>query len=283
MNADASSHGCFPFGRPNSERPMRRTEATARALVVGVYPSAFHVAWSPAHELDPRPVERRRQPLISALAVDVEPTVFWDGVTPTPSEQLDRWRNAVGFDEARHGRVSVGTNGPSGAGLMRQILEPLRLEADHVSFTDAVPWFFVKSGTGSQGDAIDQRFNPIARTVGIPEGTLPRRPSVSSLVKIAASAPRREMLRAEILDAHVDMVITLGQEASDAILRVADKSDSTPRSLTPDETYGRPTSLTINYRQMEWLALAHPGFIRQTTNARWLSALDDWNAWARAR
>ena len=49
-------HGRFPFGQPNLERDMRLpASGPVAALVVGVYPTAFHVAWSPPRELDTRP------------------------------------------------------------------------------------------------------------------------------------------------------------------------------------------------------------------------------------
>jgi hypothetical protein len=277
------TRGRFPFGRPNEERPIRPARRRPEALVVGVYPSAFHIAWSPPPEHDPRPVTQRRRPYVSSLAVDVEPTVFWDGTDPMPDAELARWRDAVRFDDERHGRASVGTNGPSGAGLIEQILDPLGLAVDEVTFTDAVPWFFVKSGAGSQGDAIGSRFNPIAHEIGVPEGTLPSRPTVRRLVELASSSPRRESLRAELIGADVDTVITLGQEACDAIGRVADDTRSTARRLIPDDSYGRAVNLAIGGERLRWLALAHPGFIRQTSDVRWRRSLERWKASARAR
>ena len=38
--------GTFPFGRANRIRPMRKPRTQPDALIVGVYPSAFHIAWS---------------------------------------------------------------------------------------------------------------------------------------------------------------------------------------------------------------------------------------------
>jgi hypothetical protein len=44
-------HGKFPFGQLNTIRPMRTpVEGPAKVMIVGVYPSAFHVSWkAPAH------------------------------------------------------------------------------------------------------------------------------------------------------------------------------------------------------------------------------------------
>src|SRR5687768_61987 len=86
--------GTFPFGRASTERPPRTPPGPASAFVLGVYASALHVRWTPPawHAGDsPKPV--------SALAVDVEPVVFWDGTDPDPSELIDQWKAAVGFVE----------------------------------------------------------------------------------------------------------------------------------------------------------------------------------------
>lgn len=104
-----SHHGVFPFGQPNRERPMRLPSGPVEALVVGVYPSAFHVSWSPPPKYDPRPDDSRRRPFISSLAVDVEPTVFWTGENPSPDDELVRWKQSVEFDPARHGQSESAT------------------------------------------------------------------------------------------------------------------------------------------------------------------------------
>ncbi len=52
-------------------------------MVLGVYPSALHVRWSCGDAG------------VGALAVDVEPTVFWDG--GDANARIDDWKKAVGF------------------------------------------------------------------------------------------------------------------------------------------------------------------------------------------
>lgn len=273
---DASHHGVFPFGQINLERPMRLPARAVNAVVIGVYPSAFHVSWSPPPELDPRPVGSRRRAFISSLAVDVEPTVFWTGEDPSPGAELDRWKAAVGFDPDRHGSVSTGNNGPSGAGLVTEILAPLGLDPATVAFTDAVPWFFVKHGSNSQGDAITTRFNPIARQLRLREGELPTRPTTKQLVAIASSNHSASALRTAIVESLAPLVITVGQEALDAVRAVADRSDSAQTRLAPDETYGLPGELSIDRSTLGLVALAHPGFMRQTTNPHWKKAFSSW-------
>lgn len=65
----------FPFGRPSTPRAPRIPVGQAGLFILGVYPSALHVRW----ELP----EWARRGLgigtVAALAVDDEPSVFWDG------------------------------------------------------------------------------------------------------------------------------------------------------------------------------------------------------------
>jgi hypothetical protein len=257
----------------NSARPMRRPNGAATTLVVGVYPSAFHVAWSPPVDLDPRGGDRRR-PFIGSLAVDVEPVVFWDGVTPLPSAELDRWMGAVQFDSTKHGTVSVGTNGPSGVGVIEQFLTPLRIDASSAAFTDVMPWFFVKHGSRSQGVAVAQRFAPIAEILRLHPGSLPSRPTERVLVQLAGSDVRRDTLRRELLDAGAPLVITLGQEAVNALRAVADVT-GVQAKLAPTG-YGQVGEIAVDSHRMALMPLAHPGFVRQTRDAAWVEALAKW-------
>lgn len=244
-------------------------------LVVGVYPSALHVAWTPPAVLDPRPEDRRARPLIGSLAVDVEPVVFWDGTAPSPGAELDRWRADVGFDESRHGTASVGHNGPSGAGVVADVLTPLGLDAARVAFTDVVPWYFVKSGKGSQGEAIASRFAPFAAHAGVDPGMLPPRPSAMQLVGIAASERRRSSLRTEVVAAGAPVVITLGQEALGALRAVAEEVSGVQETLAPDG-YAVLGEVAIDGHRYDLLPLVHPGFRRQTVDQRWRESLEAW-------
>src|SRR5688572_8938490 len=107
--------GRFPFGQPNTKRPLRLpASGPAKAVVVGVYPSAFHVRWEPPAGTPTKG--------ISSLAVDVEPVVFWGGKERRPDEVLAQWIAAVGFQDGDHGSVQPGKNGPSGDGLATNTL-----------------------------------------------------------------------------------------------------------------------------------------------------------------
>lgn len=268
--------GLFPFGRPNASRPMRLPRGRPAALVVGVYPSAFHVAWSPPNEFDVRDAHKRNRPLIASLAVDVEPTVFWDGVDPSPSDLLGRWRGC-GLRSRPSRFRRPGHNGPSGSGLLDEILTPLGLDPATLAFTDAVPWFFVKHGANSQGEAIANRFTPVADRMGVERGSLPRRPSTRALVELASSSARRDSLRAELLSSEADLLLTLGDEARGAVLGIADDTRGLPQRIVRDG-YGQIGTIQLNGKTMEVMPLAHPGFIRQRGDQRWTDTLEAWKA-----
>jgi hypothetical protein len=200
--------------------------------------------------------------------------VFWDGDTPSPEDVLAKWKSVVGFG-TQHGSASVGNNGPSGSELVARVLAPLGIAAEQTAFTDAVPWFFVKSGKGSQGEAIAQRFAPIAEVMKVFPGSLPPRPSAKQLVATAAADERRTSLRQEILDAGAQRVITLGQEALDVLREISDEVRGVQTRLAPDG-YGTEGEVVIKGHVMHLIPLCHPGFVRQTRDVKWRQALAAW-------
>lgn len=255
-------------------RPVRPAPGTAEILVVGVYPSAFHVRWSPPPDIDPRPPAKRSRAFVGSLAVDVEPTVFWDGQTPSPSDELERWKAAVHFDPERDGTVSPGTNGPSGAGVIADYLAPLKVDASNVAFTDAVPWYFVKQGEGSQGAAM-RKYDALAAQMGREPSDLPDRPNPPALGDIVGSDDRRESLRDEIVRSGAAWVVTLGQEALDALLVIGSAEGEVQTTLHP-EGYGRTGRLVIGGTTAKWTPLVHPGFLRQNHDPGWTDAVEAW-------
>jgi hypothetical protein len=261
-------HGGFPFGQPNIVRPARISSGRTRVLVIGVYPSALHVRWW-------RPDAVGGRPTVSSLAVDVEPVVFWDGESPSPHDLVAEWKESVGFN-SHWGRVEPGLNGPSGRVLGSEYLEPLGATPTDTSYTDLIPWFFVKSGAGSQGAAIAQRFDPWALQHGAPISSLPRRPSPKRLVELLAPSGRRESLRNEIISIKPDVILTLGQEALDGLCAASDECLPAQERLVPDDRYGRPGSVIIANQAFELIATVHPGLLRQAQQGHWRSAHQTW-------
>ena len=166
---------------------------------------------------------------------------------------------------------------------MTEYLEPLEVDPQHVAMTDAVPWFFVKSGAGSQSAARDRLAQlSLTKALGIDPGELPARPTTKHLVEIVTGSPRRESLRSEIVAAEPANVVTLGQEGLDAVRGVVDSATGAQTRLLPDDAYGTEGSLTIDGERLRWIPLAHPGLIRQLAmDSRWRTAHDRWKRRAR--
>lgn len=204
--------GRFPFGQPNTVRPARMA-SRSEAAIVGVYPSAWHVAWTAPPGLAGQGVKGS----VAALAVDVEPTVFWDGSADDFAQRLEGWKHAVGFVEGRHGAISSrapSTNGSSGKKVVERYLAPLGIAAERATYTDVFPVFQVKTSNGSkreQGDAIRDEYDRIAAQLGVQPSSLPARIPKSKLPAVAAST-FGERLVADLSASEAPLVITLGDE-----------------------------------------------------------------------
>lgn len=265
--------GMFPFGRPSTERPPRRPTRPCAAFVLGVYPSALHVRWRlPAWYAGSGQA-------VAAMAVEVEPSVFWDGQVPDPGELIDNWRKAVGFvtgdDPNSDGHVSgVRLNGSSGLAVRDRVLTPLGIEPEATWFTDASPWFYVKYGTGGrreQGDVVSNVYNPFAESRGRALASIPRRPSPTELVR-RCSSEERSRLREEILASDAPLLLTLGEESRRVLGSIADSSSGRPTGPLSLDGYGAPGQVTIGGRSIRWHALVHPG----QRSRRWLEAHQEW-------
>jgi hypothetical protein len=192
--------------------------------VLGVYPSALHIRWTaPAGYTGVR-----------ALAVAPEPWPFWDGTDQ--DWRVAQWKADVQWraewgEAASAGRV----NGSSGQLVRDRVLEPLGLTLDEVWLTDALPFFFVHRGAGTQGAAMSERYDPFASTAGLPLHDLPDRPSAQRLVEMAVTE-EADRLRDELRQAAVPLLITLGNEAL-AVAAALLESDLQAR-LSPGESYG---------------------------------------------
>lgn len=276
-----SFSGVFPFGRPSTERPPRRpANGAARAFVLGVYPSALHVQWRPPRWLVGEAGVSGR---VGALAVDVEPEVFWDG--EDADARVAAWKRAVRFrdgdEPGEWGSVTAFGNGTSGQRIRKDVLEPLGLDPAEVWFSDAVPWYFVKRAGArakkrEQGDAIDEDYAPLAARDGrVPAASIPTRPSTSTLIRYAIEE-RRDALRAEILESETPLLVTLGEEARQVVAGIADRIDGGPcEPLRATMVgYAKRGSLLVRERRVEWLALRHPG----QRNKDWRKLHEAWIA-----
>lgn len=232
----------FPFGRPSTRRPPRRPDGPADLVVLGVYPSALHVRW-----------RRPDGETIGALAVDDEPEVFWEGADA--AQRIDRWRTDVGWRDEWGSVGLAGGNGSSGRVVVDEVLEPLGTRPDRTYFTDCLPFYFVKSGKGSQGQRIAEVYQPFAAEHGLPPADLPPRPKPADLVRRTV-AEESDELRQQIIEAEAAQVATLGQEAADVLAAIAGVE---PMALRPNEAYGTPYPVKVGDTPLAWIPLTHPG------------------------
>lgn len=253
----SSLEGVFPFGLV-SGRCAPREAAPAEALVLGVYPSALHVRWTPppGHEG------------VRALAVAPEPWPFWDG--NDQAERVAAWRDLVGWESDWGSADPAGrVNGSSGLAVRQRILEPLRLTFDDVWLTDALPFFHVHRGRGTQGAAMSERYDRFASARGLPLHDLPDRPTPTALVT-RAIAEEAQRLRDELRESRATLVITLGNEALAVAAAVV--SGILPASLSPLAGYGQCVEAIVDGRQIDVLPLVHPG----QRGAIWAEAHNRW-------
>ena len=294
--AASNNWGLFPFGRPNTVRPARRAIDRCDAVVVGVYPSAWHISWTaPAFTMG-----HGHKGAIAAVAVDVEPTVFWDGAADDFAVRLRNWTDAVAFIEGdkpgQHGHVSPippSSNGSSGRKVVQHYLEPLNIDVTRTTFTDIYPVFLIKrsgsTGGGGrrreQGDAIRDEYDTIAGMLGRETCSLPGRISPGRLPAIAAATFGRRIVE-DLAEASAPLVITLGEEVWRtfcAIPELKARSHVAHFSEMYGEQYGKMGLLTIGGRETDWLPLVHPGLLKGTTRDDFAVDMnkrsgDGWNA-----
>lgn len=233
----------FPFGRPATRRPPREPAGPAELAVLGVYPSALHVRWALPDG----------SATVGALAVDDEPTVFWNGADA--AGRIGSWKDAVGWSDAWGSVGAAGGNGSSGRHVVTHVLDPLGVAPAATLFTDCLPTYFVKGGAGSQAERIQTVYQPFAERAGLPPAQLPPRPPPQELVRRAVVEERSTLL-GQLGGSQAPRIVTLGQEAADVLAAI---TGAEPFVLTTGGEYGRSRSVVFGGSRREWIPLTHPG------------------------
>jgi len=199
------------------------------------------------------------------LAVDNEPTVFWNG--SDADQRVDAWQ-AKYFDPS-WGEVSTATlNGPSGSWLRSNILDPLRAAGAVSHFiTDCLTTYRLSSGASAR--LIDTYEPMVRQTSGLPSANLLPHPIEAQIVREALKY-QAERLTAQIAAARPRVVVTLGNAASRVIAGLSQTGGT--GKLTQDG-YGEPSTLYISGAQSVWIALVHPA-----TPAVWQARHQEWLA-----
>jgi hypothetical protein len=240
----SSSHGVFPFGRPvQACRPS--ASAHRRVVVLGAYPSALHVSWTP-------PAPHRR---IQAIAVENEPEPFWNG--DDQAARVDAWKKSVGFDPERWGAVSPAgaLNGSSGAWVDENVLGPLGITRAETWITDSLDTYRRSKDLAAR---LDDTYNPFAKGAGLPAAVLLQHPSEAEIIREALHE-HQPRLREELATASPDVIVTLGNAAlavvRDLLPRVG---GADTRRLSASEQYATVVRVRIGHREADLLPLAHP-------------------------
>lgn len=227
------------------------------AFLLGAYPSAVHVRWSPPAHSGHRPV--------NALAVGNEPEVFWQGADS--EERVERWK-AEHFDPAWGEVTAAALNGPSGAWLQTKIIEPLTSAGMQSRFaTDCLTTYRLSDAAA---DRITDTYEPFAAT--IPElepAVLEPHPTESQIVREALNT-QADRLAHQVSAARPTILVTLGNAAARVVASLAGAADSGALSA---DTYGTPRAVTIGGVRTTWLAAVHPATpaVWQARHATWLA------------
>lgn len=249
-----TSNATYPFGRPVTARPPSSRDRRP-LFVLGAYPSALHVEWTP-----PAPWR-----FVRAIAVDDEPTPFWDG---DGQETLARaWEASVGF-RAEWGAVRVVPrfNGPSGAWVREQVLTPLGFTAADACITDCLDTY--RASVGAAGRLADT-YAPFAQALGVLPARLLPHPSEDAIVAEALRLHRARLLT-ELDACRPETVVTLGNAALRVARELLDGALAAPQKLRVEQ-YGTAVDVCVASRAARLLPLAHPAAPAryQDAHARW--------------
>jgi len=244
--------GVFPFGSPVRPCAADVPERTFATLILGAYPRALHVRWTPPAESG---LSR-----ISALAVDNEPQPFWDG---TGADALvEEWRSQVFRPEWGTITSPPALSGPSGDWVRKKVIQPMA--AEDCFITDCLTTYRTSRG---QAERIRDTYTPFATTHRLPAADLPRHPTEDDIVReaVAAELPR---LMQQVGAARPQLLISLGNAAARVVARLA---GAPGMGGLESSHYGESRTARIAGHDLHWLPLIHPA-----APPRWQKRHEEW-------
>ena len=234
----------FPFGEmllPQDPKIISQREV----LILGAYPSSFHIRWKP-----PAPFMG-----IKAIAVDNEPSVFWDG--SDEQDIFNAWLDNISWQSDWGDASPAGKyNGSSGVWINNNLLAPLGISRENVWFTDCLDIYYCSNGLKKR---IQDTYNPFAKQFKLPLAKLPPHPGENKIVRLAMKH-HEERIKQQIKIAQPDQVITLGNAALRFLSSLISSGSETPKKLSPSpEHYGKVFgNLEIDNTKFSLLPIAHP-------------------------
>jgi uracil-DNA glycosylase len=234
--------GQFPFGAPVLPCGTELPDRAHPVLVLGAYPSALHVRWTPPYGYGPA---------VAALPVDNEPTPFWDGDPGETQELFEAWHKQW-FDPAWGKVTPAALNGASGRDLAVRWLQPLGYNREQAFITDCLPTARASIGVVTR---LADRYAPVVTALGAPAAALGPHPSENDIVTEAA-AEHVDRLTAQLVAADPELVVTLGNAAARVLAALGGQPDQD--AVLGAETYGRERQVDIAGRTFRWQALVHP-------------------------
>lgn len=248
----------FPFGRPVA--PCKPSADGKRSFfVLGAYPSALHVKWTPPVGFKP----------IAAIAVDNEPSPFWTG--EDESKRIEAWMRAVEWRAEWGSIAGVGRlNGSSGKWVKERVLDPLGATHADTWITDALDTYRCSVDLAVR---LEDTYKPFAADMKLPLHALAQHPSEHDIVSESVRE-HRERLERELATAQPEVIVTLGNAALRAFTGLVEVvGEEAPKKLAVD-AYGRALNVNVAGRPAKWVPLAHPAApkVYQAAHRDWIAS-----------
>jgi uracil-DNA glycosylase len=250
--ATSRSTGTYPFGAI-SRSIARIPKGRRDAFILGAYPSALHIHWTPPN---------RSGRSVQAVAIADEPWAFWDGADQ--EARVEAWKRKRWHEDWGEATATWKFNGSSGRRLIEHVLSPLGVDPGDAWTTDCLDRYHLSVGMAK---AIADVYEASRARLGLPHVSLPTHPSSAAIVARA----QRERLGSELIASRPSVVISLG-EAAFTVMHSLLAGDRPARLRV--EGYGTAVACKVGRRGVTWYPLVHPG----QRGAKWGAAHAAWMA-----